>query len=154
MQKYLTAESRWLFSRESFIIDVWQGSKYTFDIMLSIRLTRVLWLSSKTTKVEYRHIMNTLWIHIERTKKIHLPGYNFFSLFASTAIELLFLGLIKDSFLLSAEVLGITIKTSCLNPLSTNPTRWSNTFWQLTLKTCEQIVWVCLVILWGWPWTG
>ena len=36
-----------------------------------------------------------------------------------------------------------------LNPLSANPTKWSN-----TLKTIRpllrRIVWVCLTILWGW----
>ena len=36
-----------------------------------------------------------------------------------------------------------------INPLSANPTKWSNTLKQL-LDNSRRIVWVCLVILWGW----
>ena len=34
------------------------------------------------------------------------------------------------------------------NPLSANPTKWSNTL------CCRRIVWVYLTILWGWHLTG
>ena len=33
-----------------------------------------------------------------------------------------------------------------VNPLSTNPTKWSNTWSKMVLR----IVWVCLTILWSW----
>ena len=35
------------------------------------------------------------------------------------------------------------------NPLSVNPTKWSNTIKQFVGRRW-QIVWVCLIILWGW----
>ena len=35
------------------------------------------------------------------------------------------------------------------NPLSINPTKWSNTLRQL-VGFCRQIIWVYLTILWGW----
>ena len=40
-----------------------------------------------------------------------------------------------------------------INTLSANPTKWSNTFKQF-VGCCCQIVWVCLIILWGWRWKG
>ena len=36
-----------------------------------------------------------------------------------------------------------------LNPLSADPTKWSNTLKQFVDKS-RLIVWVCLTILWGW----
>ena len=42
--------------------------------------------------------------------------------------------------------------TTCrivINPLSANPAKRSNTLKQLVGKS-QQIVWVCLTILWGW----
>ena len=36
-----------------------------------------------------------------------------------------------------------------LNPLSFNPTKWSNTLKQF-VGNSQRIVWVCLTILWGW----
>ena len=36
-----------------------------------------------------------------------------------------------------------------LNPLSANPTKWSNILKKFVGKT-QQIVWVCLTISWGW----
>ena len=36
-----------------------------------------------------------------------------------------------------------------INPLSTNPTQWSNTLKQFFGKS-RWIFWVCLTILWGW----
>ena len=36
-----------------------------------------------------------------------------------------------------------------VNPLSANPTKWSNTF-KLFVANCERITLVCLNILWGW----
>ena len=36
-----------------------------------------------------------------------------------------------------------------LNPLSASPTKRSNTLKQFVV-CCQQIVWVCLTILWGW----
>ena len=36
-----------------------------------------------------------------------------------------------------------------LNPLSANPTRWSNTLKQF-VGCCRRVVWVCLTVLWGW----
>ena len=36
-----------------------------------------------------------------------------------------------------------------VNPLSANPTKWSNTF-KLFVANCRRITWVCLNILWGW----
>ena len=38
---------------------------------------------------------------------------------------------------------------SDVNSLSTNPTKWSNTFKQF-IGNSRRIVWVCLTILWGW----
>ena len=39
-----------------------------------------------------------------------------------------------------------------LNPLSGNPTKWSNT---LNLsEICQRILWVCLTILWNWHLKG
>ena len=35
-----------------------------------------------------------------------------------------------------------------LNPLSANPTKWSNTLKQV-VGSCLRIVWVCLTFLWG-----
>ena len=39
------------------------------------------------------------------------------------------------------------------NPLSANPTKWSNTLKQL-LSNSRRIVWVWLTILWGWRLKG
>ena len=36
-----------------------------------------------------------------------------------------------------------------VNPLSANPTKWSNTLKQF-VGNSRRIVWVCLTILWGW----
>ena len=36
-----------------------------------------------------------------------------------------------------------------LDPLSTNPTKWSNKLKQF-VGCSQQIVWICLTILWGW----
>ena len=36
-----------------------------------------------------------------------------------------------------------------INPLSTNPTKWSNALKQI-VGCCRQIVWVYLIILWSW----
>ena len=36
-----------------------------------------------------------------------------------------------------------------INPLSANPTKWSNTLKQF-VGCCRRIVWVCLTILWDW----
>ena len=36
-----------------------------------------------------------------------------------------------------------------VNPLSTNPTKWSNTLKKFVGKSWR-IAWVCLIILWGW----
>ena len=36
-----------------------------------------------------------------------------------------------------------------INPLSANPTKWSNTL-KIIVSCCQLIVWVCLTILWGW----
>ena len=38
---------------------------------------------------------------------------------------------------------------SLFNPLSANPTKWSNTL-KPFVDSCRRIVWVCLAILWGW----
>ena len=35
------------------------------------------------------------------------------------------------------------------NLLSANPAKWSNTLKQI-IGCCQEIVWVCLIILWGW----
>ena len=35
------------------------------------------------------------------------------------------------------------------NPLSTNPTKWSNKLKQF-VSNSRRVVWVCLTILWGW----
>ena len=40
-----------------------------------------------------------------------------------------------------------------VNPLSANPTKWSNRLKQF-LGFCRQIIWVCLIILWGWRLKG
>ena len=40
-----------------------------------------------------------------------------------------------------------------LNPLTTKPTKWSNTLKQF-VDCCRQIVWVCLAILRGWRLKG
>ena len=40
-------------------------------------------------------------------------------------------------------------KTKAFNPLSANPTKWSNTLKQFIDKS-QKIVWVCVAILWGW----
>ena len=40
-----------------------------------------------------------------------------------------------------------------LNPLSTNPTKWSNTLKQF-VGFFRRIVWVCLTILWDWRLIG
>ena len=39
-------------------------------------------------------------------------------------------------------------KTTILNPLSANPTKWPDTLKQF-VGSCRQIVGVCLTILWG-----
>ena len=39
------------------------------------------------------------------------------------------------------------------NPLSANPTKWSNTLKQF-VGYCRRIVSVCLTILWGWRLKG
>ena len=38
---------------------------------------------------------------------------------------------------------------SDINPLSANPTKWTNTLKQF-VGCCPRIVWVCLTILWDW----
>ena len=46
-------------------------------------------------------------------------------------------------------------KKNCIfvNPLSANPTKWSNTLKQFVGPCfCRLIFWVCLTILWGWDW--
>ena len=40
-----------------------------------------------------------------------------------------------------------------INPLSANPTKWSNTLKQF-VGFCRRIVLVCLIILWGWGLQG
>ena len=40
-------------------------------------------------------------------------------------------------------------RISLLNPVSTNPTKWSNTLKQF-LGNSQRVVWVGLIILWGW----
>ena len=39
------------------------------------------------------------------------------------------------------------------NPLGANPTKWSNTLKQF-VSNSRRIVWVCLIILWGWRLKG
>ena len=41
------------------------------------------------------------------------------------------------------------VKQRFFNPLGASPTKWSNTLKQF-VACCQQIVWVCLTILWGW----
>ena len=41
----------------------------------------------------------------------------------------------------------------CINPLNTNPTKWSNKLKQF-VGNSRLIVWVCLTILWGWHLKG
>ena len=40
-----------------------------------------------------------------------------------------------------------------INPLSVNPTKWPNTLKQ-SVRFCQQIVWMCLTISWGWRLNG
>ena len=47
----------------------------------------------------------------------------------------------------------LNIMTQCLDPLSTNPTKWSNRHRQFVGKS-KRIVWVCLTILWVWRLKG
>ena len=42
-----------------------------------------------------------------------------------------------------------TIWIECLNYLSANPTKWSNTLKQF-IGNSQLMAWVCLIILWGW----
>ena len=42
---------------------------------------------------------------------------------------------------------------NCVNPLNSNPTKWSNTLKHFLGKS-RWIVWVCLTILWGWRLKG
>ena len=54
----------------------------------------------------------------------------------------------------SFEILCIRLKVFLVtkltvNPLSTNPTKWSNTLKQF-VGCWGRIAWVCLTILWGW----
>ena len=44
-------------------------------------------------------------------------------------------------------------KILSLNPLSANPTKWSNTLKEFVRKSWR-IIWVCLTILWGWRLKG
>ena len=48
---------------------------------------------------------------------------------------------------LSSAWVGTENAYPMFNPLSANPTKWSNTLKQFVGK-CRQIVWVCLTILW------
>ena len=45
------------------------------------------------------------------------------------------------------------VKVNDVNPLSANPTKWSNTLKQFVGKTWR-IVWVCSTILWCWHLKG
>ena len=47
----------------------------------------------------------------------------------------------------------LNIMTQCLDPLSANPTKWSNRHRQFVGKS-KRIVWVCLTILWVWRLKG
>lgn len=59
--------------RKSSIIDVCEGSKYTPSIQFSIKFTKALWSSNKTTEVENSltalYLVKASWIHI-----IHYRG--------------------------------------------------------------------------------
>ena len=59
-----------------------------------------------------------------------------------------FLNQIIRNFLFNPFMRNIE-KWPNFSSLSTKPTQWSN-----TLEVCRQIVWVWLIILWGWPLKG
>ena len=44
---------------------------------------------------------------------------------------------------------NVKLENVALNPLNANATKWSNTFKQF-VGNKRHIVWVCLIILWGW----
>ena len=72
-------------------------------------------------------------------------------------MTLLFSKHMKDFIMLSFLSLLINFRfqpRKCpFNPLSTNPTKWSNTLKQFVC-CCWRIAWVCLIILQGWPLKG
>ena len=58
----------------------------------------------------------------------------------------------RGNRLASFYVKGTSVRnglTAIINPLSTNPKKWSNTLKQF-VGNCQKIVLVCLTILWVW----
>ena len=56
-------------NRKSFIIDIWQDSKYASGFQFYIQFTRVLWSRTKLPKCK-KGLIKTSRIHIARTKNI------------------------------------------------------------------------------------
>ena len=55
----------------------------------------------------------------------------------------------KHLFVTVQNSIFIVPESERFNPLSANPTKWSNTLKQFVYHS-RQIVWVRLTILWGW----
>ena len=75
LAQLLSCEFREIF-KNTFFTEHHLATTYRF----SIRFTRALWSSKKTTKVEYGQIIKILWKHIERTRKTFFGvyGWEFF----------------------------------------------------------------------------
>ena len=58
------------------------------------------------------------------------------------------IGNYQQTFHVITQSNGKFENADCINPLSTNPTKWSNTLKQLVPKRWR-IIWVCLTILLG-----
>ena len=54
--------------------------------------------------------------------------------------------MMKDDYSKFFESFASDIGIKVINPLSANPTKWSNAF--------KQIVWKCLTIMWDWRLKG
>ena len=59
----------------------------------------------------------------------------------------------KDFLEFSERILNANISKKWANPLSVNPIKWSNTLKQFVANS-QQIVWVLLMIFWGWRLKG
>ena len=84
--------------------------------------------------------LNEIWNETASLTKIHICQDTHYLLRFHESISI-YLQILKWIFLIY----------NSFNPLSANPTEWSNTFKQF-VSNSQWIVWVYLTILWDWRW--
>ena len=95
---------------------------------------------------------------------LHLMSSNIVILLNGDSFLLLLLEIVRSYFYWTHDIKWkwmmfldnqdvICLMCVLLNPLSANPTKWSHTFKQFADKSW-QIVWACLIVLWGWRLKG